>query len=239
MKPRSIRRGSEEHKIGHSDATCLSSGVTIDEQEAAPTVESDDLIEDSPELPADEPKVPGPWRASDGAPISFPEAQAEWARVAHGVLVKTATRYNDYLTYSELARRVLDESGILYGAHQRNWIGKVLVAVADRNATEGGPLLTSLCVSSGDEKVGAGYAYALKIAGQPKPKDLQPHAAESRLECYRFHGADMPADGGQPTTTRAVAAKRIRTEPPVEKPVILCPVHFSQLPLSGQCDLCD
>jgi hypothetical protein len=64
-----------------------------------------------------------------------------------------------------LARRVLDESGILYGAHQRNWIGKVLVAVADRNATEGGPLLTSLCVSSGDEKVGAGYAYALKIAG--------------------------------------------------------------------------
>ena len=213
--------------------------MSIDEQDAAPTVESDDLIEDNPQLPADEPKVPGPWRAADGAPIPFPEAQAEWARVAHGVLVKTAKRYNDYLTYSELARRVLDESGILYGAHQRNWIGKVLVAVADQNATEGGPLLTSLCVSSGDEKVGAGYAYALKIAGQPKPKDLQPHAAESRLECYRFHGADMPADGGQPTTTRAVAAKRIRTEPPVEKPVILCPVHFSQLPLSGQCDLCD
>jgi hypothetical protein len=127
--------------------------VSID---AAPASESDDLIEDSPEPAADEPNVPSPWRASDGAPVPFPEAQAEWARVAHGVLVQTAKKYNDYVTYAELARRVLDQSGILYGAHQRHWIGKVLIAVADRNATEGGPLLTALCVSSGDEKVGAG-----------------------------------------------------------------------------------
>ena len=116
---------------------------------------------------------------------------------------------------------------------------RVPVAIADRNATEGGPPLRALCVSSGDETVGAGYAYALKIMGQPKPKDLQPHAAESRLQCYRFHGADMPADGGQLTPTRAVIAKRVRTKPHVGKPVILGPVHFSQLPLSGQCDPCD
>jgi hypothetical protein len=226
-------------RIGRSDAACLSSGVSIDEQEAAPTSESDDLIEDSPEPPGDEPTVPGPWRASDGTPVPFPEARAEWARVAHDVLVQTAKRYNDYVTYAELASRVLDESGIQYRLHQRNWIGKVLGMVAERNAVEGGPPLTALCVSGGDEKVGAGYAYVLKLMGQPKPKDLQPHAAESRLECYRFHGADLPPGGGVPTPTRAVAAKRARTEPPVEKPVVLCPVHFSQLPLSGQCDLCD
>jgi hypothetical protein len=229
----------KERQIGLSDAACLSSGVSIDEQEAAPTTESDDLIEDSPDLPGDERNVPGPWRASDGTPVPFPEAKAEWARVAHDVLVKTAKRYNDYVTYSELADRVLDESGIQYRAHQRNWIGKVLAVVAERNATEGEPPLTALCVSSGDEKVGAGYAYVLKLMGQPKPKDLQPHAAESRLECYRFYGADLPPGGGVPTPTRAVAAKRARIEPPVEKPVVLCPVHFSQLPLSGQCDLCD
>jgi hypothetical protein len=225
--------------LGRSDPACLSSGVSIDEQEAAPTSESDVLIEEIPELPGDEAKVPGPFRASDGTPVPFPEAKAEWARVAHDVLVQTAKRYNDYLTYTELARRILDESGINYRPNQRNWIGKVLSAVADRNVAEGEPPLTALCVSSGDEKVGAGYAYALKVMGQPKPKDLQPHAAEARLECYRFYGADLPAGGGEPTPTRAVAAKRVRTEPPVERPVILCPVHFSQLPLSGQCDLCD
>ena len=128
---------ANEHKIGRSGTTCLSSGVSIDEQEAAPTAESDDLIEDSAVPAADEPKVPSPWRASDGAPVPFAEAQAEWARVAHGILVQTAKKYNDYLTYSELARRVLADSGILYSAHQRNWIGKVLIAVADQNATEG------------------------------------------------------------------------------------------------------
>jgi hypothetical protein len=213
--------------------------VSIDEQEAVPTSESDVLIEEIPELPGDEANVPGPFRASDGTPVSFPEAKAEWARVAHDVLVQTAKRYNDYLTYTELARRILDESGINYRPNQRNWIGKVLGVVAERNVAEGEPPLTALCVSSGDEKVGAGYAYVLKLTGQPKPKDLQPHAAEARLECYRFYGADLPASGGEPTPTRAVAAKRVRTEPPVERPVVLCPVHFSQLPLSGQCDLCD
>jgi hypothetical protein len=212
--------------------------VSIDEQVAAPTSESDDLIDDRPELPADEGNVPGPWRASDGTPIPFAEATAEWSRVAHAVLVQTAKRYNDYVTYSELASRVLDESGIHYGRHQRSWIGKVLSVVAERNAAEGGPPLTALCVSSGDEKVGAGYAYVLKLMGQPKPEDLQPHAAESRLQCYRFYGAELPPGGGEPTPTRAAAAKRARTEPPVERPVVLCPVHFSQLPLSGQCDLC-
>jgi hypothetical protein len=131
--------------------------------------------------------------------------------------VQTAKRYNDYVTYSELARRVLDESGILYRPHQRNWIGKIVSLVAERSAAEGGPPLTALCVSSGDEKVGAGYAYALKLMGQPKPKDLQPHAAESRLECYRFYGADLPPGwrrahpdargGGETYTDRAAGGE--------------------------------
>ena len=167
------------------------------------------------------------------------EAKAEWARVAHEILVETAKKYNDYLTYAELARRVLAQSGIQYRPDQRNWIGKVLALVADQCVAAGEPPLTSLCVSAGEEKVGANYLYVLKLTGQKAPEDLQPHAAEARLQCYRHYGAELPRNGGVATLTRRVAARRAKAEPPVEKPVILCPVHFSQLPVTGQCDLCD
>lgn len=214
--------------------------MTIDEQEDVSNTELVEPIAISPVAEtADEQSVPGPWREADGTPVSFLDAKVEWARVAHDILVETAKRYNDYVTYAELARRVLVESGIQYRPDQRNWIGKVLALVADQCVAAGEPPLIALCVSSGDEKVGAGYANALKLMGQPVPEELQTHAAEARLECYRFFGADMPRGGGVATSTRRVAARRAKIEPPVEKPVILCPIHFTQLPMTGQCDLCD
>lgn len=214
--------------------------MSIDEQLATPDINSDAPADVKLEEPgAVEPAVPGPWRESDGTPIPFLEAKAEWAQVAHDILIQTAKRYNEYLTYAELARRVLAESGIQYRPDQRNWIGKVLALVADRCAAASKPALTALCVSAGEEKVGANYHYVLKLTGQSVPDDLQAHAAEARLKCYRFYGAEMPRNGGEPTLTRRAAARRAKAEPPVEKPVLLCPVHFSQLPVTGQCDLCD
>ncbi len=214
--------------------------MTIDEQLATPDLKSDDAADVGLVEPGTaEPDVPGPWRESDGTPIPFSDAKAEWARVAHDILVQTAKQYNGYLTYAELARLVLEQSGIHYRPDQRNWIGKVLGLVADQCVAAGEPALTSLCVSAGEEKVGANYLYVLKLTSQPVPEDLQAHAAEARLKCYRFYGADMPRNGGEPTLTRRAAARRAKAEPPVEKPVILCPVHFSQLPVTGQCDLCD
>ena len=81
------------------------------------------------------------------------------------------------------------------------WIGEVAF-LAHRH---GEPLLSSLVVSSEGE-VGEGYAKAvLDVYGPPPPRDLQRHAAEERLRCYRYFGATLPADGGTPQLTRQVA----------------------------------
>ena len=204
----------------------------------------DDDSDEPTEVDADAPietgpNVPGPWRVSDGTPIAFSEAKEAWAQVAYDVLVATARRYGDYITYSELARRVLSESGIGYRPHQRNWIGKVLGVVAKRCVTSGEPPLSALCVSSDTERVGVGYEYVLSLMGLPIPEDLQPHAAESRLECYRFYGAELPPDGGRPTLTRKVAAARNKVRQPAPTTAAFCPIHHIQLPASGRCDYCD
>lgn len=201
--------------------------------------EVDEPVDVDPDTPlATHAGVAGPWRVSDGTPVPFAEAKRVWAEVAYNVLVTTATKYNHYVTYSELAHQVLKESGINYRPHQRNWIGKVLGLVARRCVEAGEPPLTALCVSTGDECVGVGYEYVLKLTGESVPDDLQPHAAEARLQCYRFYGAELPRGGGEPTLTRRVAERRARVSRPEPPPARLCPVHRIQLPATGICDDC-
>lgn len=201
--------------------------------------ELDEPVDADPDTPiATLAGVPGPWRVSDGTPIPFAEAKRVWAEVAYKELVVTARKYNHYVTYSELAHRVLKESGINYRPHQRNWIGKVLGLVARRCVDAAEPPLTALCVSTGDECVGVGYEYVLKLTGESVPDDLQPHAAEARLQCYRFYGAELPPDGGEPTLTRRVAERRTKVSRPESPPARLCPVHRIQLPATGICDDC-
>jgi hypothetical protein len=194
-----------------------------------------------PMSPAQRLQPPGTWRTVDGAAVPFAEARGEWADVAYDVLRDTAGRYNDYVTYSDLAARVQAQSGIQTRMQMRNWIGQVLVSVADRCVPDTERQLTSLCVTTVDQTVGDGYAHVLKLRGEPLPDDLQLHAAAARLECYEFYGAVIPAGGGRPTLPpkvaklRAAAAAKRREE----MPPVLCVKCNVQVPKSGRCDHCD
>ena len=114
----------------------------------------------------------------------------------------------------------------------------MLGKVAEDCQLRGEPSLTALCVHQ-DETVGVGYAYVLKIAGEQIPDDLDFHAAEARLACYRAFGADLPAGGGQPALTAEVAAARRHKAKQIELMPALCHRCFIQLPFSGCCDDCD
>jgi hypothetical protein len=141
------------------------------------------------------------------------------------------------VTYGQLAGRLFDETDIETRSQVGNWIGKVLKVVADECHRRGEPHLTALCVRT-TEEVGPGYAYVIELSGEPLPEALDAHAAEARLACYRYFGAQLPADGGRPTLTRRVAAERERQARRQPRPVAVCSTCFLQLPTTGRCDSC-
>lgn len=166
----------------------------------------------------------------------------QFVPVAFDELVATAKVYNAVITYKELAQSVKDATGIRYDA-QLYWVGKLLGPVVWRCANEGLPPLTALVVHA-EGTVGAGYSEVFEAAGLPAPSDpdaLEDHAAAARLECYRYYGAPLPADGGVPSLTpRVRAARQARNaKAKAEEPPKLCLTHFLTLPANGVCDLCD
>jgi hypothetical protein len=179
----------------------------------------------------------GTWRVSDGGGVAFREAMTLWAAAARDVLIDVAKRYHAYITYAQLAEEVQLISGVRTRSQMRNWIGKVLAAVVEDCHRRDEPPLTALCVHQ-DESVGDGYRYVLEVAGQAIPDDLDAHAAEARLACYRFFGADLPPDGGRPALPPAVVAARRRAARAEVKPVDICPTCFTALPRTGRCDTC-
>ncbi|TWH16640.1 hypothetical protein L618_002200000500 [Rhodococcus rhodochrous J45] len=185
--------------------------------------------------------TPGTWRVSDGSAVSFRDAISEWGAVAHDVLLETASRYNDFVTYKELAEKVQEISGIRTKSQMRNWIGKVLAVVVEECARRGEPPLTSLCVTQ-NQTVGDGYRFVLETAGESIPDDLDHHAAEARLKCYRAYSTDLPSNGGTPTLPPQVTASReaAARKAAAARPEIveLCPEHHTVLPRSGRCDYC-
>jgi hypothetical protein len=74
------------------------------------------------------------------------------------------------------------------------------------------------------------------------PADIEMHAAEERLRCYQFFGADLLPGGGVPALTAQVAEHRARAakqrRPPPQQQQTLCPSCHIALPLSGVCDNC-
>lgn len=180
---------------------------------------------------------PGTWRVSDNAAVDFSTAKQAWSSAAREVLVRMAREYHSYITYGELAEEVQDRSGIRTRSQMRNWIGSVLGKVAEGCRSRDEPPLTSLCVHQ-DGTVGVGYAFVLELAREKIPDDLESHAAQARLNCYRFFGADLPADGGRPALTAKVAAARNKRLKKVEVVLGLCPRCFVQVPVSGRCDSC-
>ena len=178
-------------------------------------------------------------RVSDGTVVDFKAAQRDWANAARPVLERVARTYNQYIVYQDLAEAAQEESGITTGVPFRHWIGSVLGAVArDRRAPDE-PMLTSLCVHA-DGTVGPGYGEAVLEREGVVPADLDLHAADQRLDCYRYFGAELPAGGGSPTLTKQLRAKRAHTRvPKVERaPRRQCPNCFVEVAASGVCGIC-
>lgn len=150
-----------------------------------------------------------------------------------------ARQYHAVVTYGELADAVQEATGIRTRMLLSNWIGRVLGAVSADCHRRDEPMLSSLCVHA-DGGVGPGYAEAvIERYGGKAPEDLDQHAAEERLKCYRHFGADLPPDGGRPVLTPQVAARRADTKRASRaEDRKVCPTCHIQLPLSGQCDFC-
>lgn len=180
-------------------------------------------------------ETPGTWKVADGSHVPFDEAKAAWAIAAYDALVEVAGHYHRFITYKELAELVQNTTGIRSRSQMRNWIGAVLGKVVDRCHQEQLPSLTALCVRQ-DQTVGEGYRYVLQVAGIEIPDDLDQHAAQARLACYRHFGATIPEGGGVAALPPDVMAARKKARSKIEAPVALCAQCFVQLPSSGACD---
>ncbi|OKH85645.1 hypothetical protein EB75_19955 [Mycobacterium sp. ST-F2] len=183
-----------------------------------------------------------------GAFVEMKDAYDAWEPFAIGLLRDTASHYNSFVTYKQLAEFVQDQTGITHKALITNWIGELLGRVIRHCVLNDLPQLSSLCVTA-EGTVGNGYRAVLaadhqKNAGDRGPTEtleqLDDHAARTRLDCYRYFGADLPPDGGEPTLTPQAKASRDykRAQAKREAPPKLCPVHHTQLPATGVCDYC-
>ncbi|MGW0043935.1 hypothetical protein [Rhodococcus sp. NPDC003348] len=165
--------------------------------------------------------------------------QEIWSAEARLVLIEVAGTYQRTLTYQELADTIQERSGVRTRNLLQNWIGKTLSRVGGDCADRGEPLLSSLCVSV-NGTVGEGYAKAVRATYGIDPHDLELHAAEERLRCYRhFAAIDLPADGGVATLApsvvlaRAKAQKRDRSRR--RELVSTCGECFQVQSLTGTC----
>jgi hypothetical protein len=187
-------------------------------------------------------KQRGYWQESDGSPVAAADAQEVWATHAYDALTETARTYHAVITYRDLGKRVQEESGIRTTALLQNWIGLVLGKVIQETVKRGEPPLTSLVVHADDGMVGVGYGAVLEAIGQPPLADeraREEHAAQSRLECYRFFGAEIPESGGwavqSPRRQAVLNRLRAQAEP---TPQVQCPNCFIAIPNRGTCDTC-
>jgi len=197
--------------------------------------------------------APGTYRVADRSAVAFPDALDAWTSAAVAVLTARARVYGATVPYGELARALFARSGIATRTLLHQWIGDVLGRVADvcADPANGHPPLTALVVREADGAVGAGYADAVERHTGTRPADVEQHAAEARLECYRALARDLPADGGTAVRTGRVAgaattrqrAPRAAAAPkaaaPLPPPPPRCPTCHMELPRSGQCDTCD
>jgi hypothetical protein len=139
---------------------------------------------------------PGTYRDADKSPVPMADAKAAWAAVARDALERVATEYHGLINYGDLAEELQDRSGIRTRMLMHYWIGDVLGRVSRECHKSGKPMLPALCVHQ-DGTIGDGYAAALaENYGGSAPRDLDMHAAEERLKCYRHFGAKIPVGGG-------------------------------------------
>ncbi|MEP6816936.1 MAG: hypothetical protein ABI873_15445 [Marmoricola sp.] len=180
----------------------------------------------------------GQWvEASD---VGTEVARAAWAVAARDALIGTAKSYHSVITYKELAAAAQSGSGIRSSQLMHYWIGDVLGRVTADSATRDEPLLSALCVNAVGS-VGDGYAVAVEAARGQAPEDGDDHASQERLACHRFFGASLPAGGGVAVLTPQLSAARTRARKAraLDKPVVLCPKCFMEMPIAAACNYCD
>lgn len=204
----------------------------------------------------DEDDLP-PLRFTRASTVGREHARQTWTLAARERLLEAAENYHAVVTREDLAAYVQRRSLIKNEQKSPSWIDDVLRRVAAQCVALNEPMLSSLVVDH-KGRVGVGYQRGLEAAGGQLPADLEEHAAHERLACYRYFGAELPADGGQPCYTSVSPAPRARSRrarqavaagaaratavaasnAPVVGPEV-CAVHFIELPPSGSCDLCD
>ena len=177
----------------------------------------------------------------DAGEVGTEESRTAWAEAARQELLATARSYHAVITYKELATRIQQETGIRTNQLMHYWIGDVLGRVSRECVARDEPLLSALCVNS-EGSVGEGYGVAVREATGELPADLDVHAAEQRLLCYRtYDAAGLPSDGGHPALTVKLSQSRTRARKKhhAEKAVAMCPTCQMALPATGRCDDCD
>ena len=187
-------------------------------------------------------KQRGYWQESDGSPVAAADAQEVWATHAYDALTETARTYHAVITYRDLGKKVQEESGLRTTALLQNWIGVVLGKVMREAQKRDEPPLTSLVVHADDGMVGVGYRDVLEVIGEPPLEDeraREEHAAQARLACYRYFGAEIPESGGwavqSPRRQAVLNRLRAQAEP---TPQVQCPNCFIAIPNRGTCDTC-
>ncbi|WP_104107286.1 hypothetical protein [Nocardioides sp. 616] len=179
-----------------------------------------------------------------------------WALAARHVLADVAREYHAVIGVAELGEAVQQRTRIRNRQPASQWVGDVLYRVAKDCVRRREPLLGSLCVGP-DGRMSDWYADTVAAVRGDVVTDVEQHAAQERLECYRTHGAELPPDGGQPalppqrpatarasrTSSSPRAAKTSPARPAARKPepvaAPVCPRCFMVLPSTGICDNCD
>ncbi|WP_107771029.1 hypothetical protein [Nocardioides sediminis] len=167
-----------------------------------------------------------------------------WAEAAYDILVEVAGRYHAVIEYSELGEEIQRRSGVTTRMAIRNWIGGVLEIVVHRCARNRIPALTALVVRKNTGMVGDGYDAVLRAEGIPPLEDAmqrENHAAQARLQCYRWaRASDLPPDGGVPALAPKLAAtveRQRKAQAP--RPARVCLRCNMAIPATGACDNCD
>ncbi len=180
----------------------------------------------------------GEWR--DAADLEHDESRSAWALAARDVLIGVAGQYHSVITHKELSTKVQHQTGIRTSQGVQHWIGDVLSRVSQDCSSRDEPNLSSLCVNA-QGSVGVGYAAVMRAETGSQPDDVDDHAAQERLNCYRhFNAAGLPSSGGASALTPQVASARSRSRKAAHaaRPIATCPACFMALPATGVCDNC-
>ncbi len=188
------------------------------------------------------------WRPTDSEadpdPVQPGEAEDAWAEAARDILKGVAGSYHRLIDRTDLAAQVQDVSGIHSSKNPHYWLSRVLAQVAAVNVVDGEPPLTALVVHRQTGAVGDDYDEVLRLTGADPITDevaREKHAAEARMECYRWAGATMPANGGHaalsPRLDQRIVRERKRARD--EATPTVCPTCFMTIPPTGVCDNCD